>query len=134
MTEPGDAPRQGRSPHWLSRIETLGTTAVVLMVGTMMIWYDAAQRERRLALTIGGAVVLYVAALVVLGRRSDPSRIAWWPFAYAGLVTGTAAELLNANVLVTRETLVAAVTGVVIGTAHWTALRVWIRLIGRRAA
>jgi len=121
-------------PHWLSRIETLGTTTVVLMVGSMMIWYEAVERERRLALTIGSAIFLYVVALVVFGRRSEPSRIAWRPFAFAGLVTGAVSELINAKFLVTRELLVAAITGVVIGTAHWVALRVWIGLTGRRAA
>ena len=120
-------------PSWLTRIETLGTTIVVLMVGSMMLWYEAMERQRRLALTIGSAVRLYVAALVVFGRRSEPSRIAWWPFGFAGLATGAVAELINANFLVTRELFVAAATGVVIGTAHWAALRVWIRLTERRA-
>ncbi len=121
-------------PDWLSRIETFGTTAVVLMVGSMMIWYEAVERERRLAVTLGSAVVLYVVALVGFGRRSDPARIAWWPFASAGLVTGAISELINAKFLVTREMFIAAVTGVVIGTAHWAALRVWIALTRRRAA
>jgi len=119
-------------PDWLSRIETLGTTAVVLMVGSMMIWYEAVVRDRRLVFTIGSAVFFYVAALVLFGWRSAPGRIAWWPFAFAGLATGTAAELINAKFLVTREMFVAAATGVVIGTAHWAALRVWIRLSERR--
>lgn len=122
------------TPGWLTRIETLGTTIVVLMVGSMMLWFEAVERERRLAVTIGSAVVLYVAALVLFGRRSEPSRIAWWPFAVAGLVTGAVAELINAKFLVTRELFVAAVTGVAIGTAHWAALRVWIRVTERRAA
>jgi hypothetical protein len=122
------------TPGWLTRIETLGTTIVVLMVGSMMLWFEAVERERRLAVTIGSAVLLYVAALVVFGRRSEPSRIAWWPFAVAGLVTGAVAELINAKFLVTRELFVAAVTGVAIGTAHWAALRVWIRVTERRAA
>lgn len=121
-------------PSWLTRIETLGTTIVVLMVGSMMLWYEAIERERRLAVTIGSAVVLYVVALVVFGRRSEPSRIAWWPFAVAGLATGAVAELINANFLVTRELFVAAATGVVIGTAHWAALRLWVHLTERRAA
>jgi len=121
-------------PSWLTRIETLGTTIVVLMVGSMMLWYEAIEREHRLAVTIGSAVLLYVVALVVFGRRSEPSRIAWWPFAFAGLATGAMAELINAKFLVTRELFVAAATGVVIGTAHWAALRVWIRLTERRAA
>jgi hypothetical protein len=119
-------------PGWLSRIETLGTTAVVLMVGSMMIWYESVERERRLALTIGSAVVLYAVALVVFGRRSAPSRVAWWPFAIAGLATGAVSELINAKFLVTRELFVAAITGLVIGTAHWAALRVWIGLIEQR--
>jgi NADH:ubiquinone oxidoreductase subunit 6 (subunit J) len=116
------------SPGWLTRIETLGTTLVVLMVGAMMIWYEAVERERRLALTIGCAVVLYAGTLLALGRRSSPQRIAWWPFAAAGSVTGAVAELINARFLVTVELLLAVVTGVVIGTAHWAALRVWVRL------
>ena len=36
------------------------------------------------------------------------------------------AELSNAGFLVTVELLAAVVTGLVIGTAHWLALRVWI--------
>jgi hypothetical protein len=119
--------------HWVSRIQTLGTTAVVLMVGSMMMWHEAVERDRRLTLTIGSAVLLYVVALALFARRSAPARIAWWPFAVAGLATGAVAELINAKFLVTREMLVAAVTGVVIGTAHWAALRVWIRLTERRA-
>ena len=121
-------------PGWLSRIEMLGTTAVVLMVGSMMIWYEAVERDRRLGFTIGSAVLFYVVALVLFGRRSAPARVAWWPFAFAGLATGTIAELINAKFLVTRETFVAAATGLVIGTAHWAALRVWMRLSKRRAA
>jgi hypothetical protein len=120
-------------PEWLTRIETLGTTVVVLMVGSMMVWHEAVVRERRLAVTLGSAVLLYVAALVLFGRRSDPSRIAWWPFALAGLATGAVAELINAKFLITVELFVAAATGVVIGTAHWVALRVWIGLGRRRA-
>jgi hypothetical protein len=121
------------TPAWLTRIETLGTTVVVLMVGGMMIWYEAVERERRLAITIASAVVLYAAVLVLCGRRSGTAGIAWWPFATAGLVTGAVAELINARFLVTGELLVAVVTGVVIGTAHWAALRVWIGLgEGRR--
>ena len=120
-------------PGWLFRIETLGTTAVVLMVGSMMIWHEAVERGGRLALTIGSAVFLYVVALVVCGRRSEPSRIAWWPFALAGLATGAVSELINAKFLVTRELFIAAITGVVIGTAHWAALRVWIGFTERRA-
>jgi hypothetical protein len=120
-------------PHWLSRIETLGTTAVVLMVGSMMIWYEAIERDRRLAFTIGCAVLFYVLVLALLGRRSAPARIAWWPFAFAGLATGAVAELINAKFLVTHETFVAVATGGVIGTAHWAALRLWIRLTARRA-
>ena len=118
--------------HWVSRIQTLGTTAVVLMVGSMMLWYEAVERDRRLVFTIGSAVLFYVVALVLVGWRSAPHRIAWWPFAFAGLATGAVAELINAKFLVTPEMFVAATTGMVIGTAHWAALRVWIRLSERR--
>jgi hypothetical protein len=115
-------------PDWLGRVETLGTTIVVLMVGSMMIWYEAVERGARLAVTIGSAVLLYSATLVILGRRSASDRIAWWPFAGAGLVTGAVAEMIHAKFLVTPELFAAILTGLVIGTAHWTALRVWIRL------
>jgi hypothetical protein len=119
------------SPGWLTRIETLGTTVVVLMVGAMMIWYEAVMRGRRLVVTISCAVILYLAVLVLSARRSSPTRISWWPFAAAGLVTGGVAELINARFLVTVELVAALVTGLVIGTAHWLALRIWIGL-GRR--
>ncbi|MBA3318423.1 MAG: hypothetical protein H0T50_10085 [Gemmatimonadales bacterium] len=122
------------NPDWLARIETLGTTAVVLMVGSMVIWHESVQRGGLLLLTVGSAVALYAVALLVCARRSEPSRVAWWPFALAGLVTGAVAELINARFLLTSELLIAAVTGVVIGTAHWVALRVWLGLTRRPAA
>ena len=53
-------------------------------------------------------------------------------FAAAGVVTGAAAELINARFLVTIELFAAVVTGLVIGTAHWAALRVWVGLGERR--
>ena len=99
------------TPGWLTRVETLGTTAVVLMVGAMMIWYEAVHRERRLAFTIGCALLLYAGVLVLCARRSSAERIAWWPFAAAGLATGAVAELINARFLVTGELLVAVLTG-----------------------
>jgi hypothetical protein len=120
------------TPGWLGRIETLGTTVVVLMIGAMMLWFEAVERERRLAVTIGSAVLVYVAVLVLSSRRSEPGGIPWWPFAAAGVVTGGVAELINARFLVTIELLAAVVTGLVIGTAHWVALRVWIGLQERR--
>jgi hypothetical protein len=128
--------REGRTtgPDWLTRIETLGTTLVVLLVGGMTLWYEAVERERRLMITIGVAVLLYAVALAGFGWRSAASHIAWWPFAAAGFLSGAVSELINASFLVTRELLVAAVTGVVIGTAHWIALRVWLALTGRRPA
>jgi len=122
----GGAGGRPARPFWLSRIETLGTTVVVLMVACMMIWQEAVIRERRLVVTLASAVVLYGCALVGFGNRSAADRIAWWPFALAGLATGTVAELINAKFLVTRELFVALVTGVVVGTAHWAALRIWI--------
>ena len=129
----GESGPSGR-PAWLLRIEMLGTTVVVLMVGSMMIWNEAVQRGSRLVITIGAAVVLYAFAVVGLALKSDPSRIAWWPFGVAGGFTGAVAELINANFLITRELFVAALTGLVIGTAHWAALRVWIRLTGHSAS
>ncbi|HJR49583.1 MAG TPA: hypothetical protein VJ794_00670 [Gemmatimonadales bacterium] len=114
------------SPGWLTRIETLGTTVVVLMVGSMMIWNEAVERGHRLVITIGCAVLAYVAVLVLSGRRSESAGIPWWPFAAAGVATGAAAELINARFLVTIELFAAVVTGLVIGTAHWAALRVWV--------
>ena len=119
-------------PAWLSRIETLGTTIVVLMIGGMALWFKAAAREARGLLVIGSAVVIYAAALVALGRRSNPATIAWWPFAAAGFAAGGVAELINAQLLLSRECATAALTGVVIGTAHWIALRAWLRLTGAR--
>jgi hypothetical protein len=100
----------------------------------MMLWQEAVVRERRLAVTIGSAILLYAAALAACGWRSAPSRIAWWPFAAAGVVTGAVAELTNAKFMVTRELFVAAATGLVIGTAHWVALRVWIGFTPRGEA
>src|SRR5687768_1812145 len=107
--------REGRTtgPDWLTRIEALGTTIVELLVGGMMIWYEAVERERGLVVTIGVAVLLYAVALVGFGWRSAASHIAWWPFAAAGLLSGAVSELINASFLVTRELFVAAVTGVV---------------------
>jgi hypothetical protein len=117
----------------LSRIETLGTTIIVVMIGGMMLWYEAIERERRLTFVIGTAVFLYVVGLVMFGRRSNPAGIAWWPFALAGLAAGSVAEFINAQFLITWELLVAGLTGLVIGTAHWTALRLWLRLTDGRA-
>jgi len=120
-------------PGWLYRIETLGTTVVVLMIGGMMLWFKAAERRTRVLFVIGVAVLLYATGLLVLGRRSNPATVAWWPFAAAGLAAGGVAELINARVLLSRESVAAAVTGVVIGTAHWVALRTWLSLTGRHA-
>jgi hypothetical protein len=121
-------------PAWLWRIETLGTTLIVLLIGGMMIWYEAIERGARLLITIGSAALLYPLALVLFARRSDPVRIAWWPFALAGLGAGAVAELINAQFMITRELLIACVTGIVIGTAQWIALRVWIGLTEREVA
>ena len=122
------------APDWLTRIETLGTTIVVLLVGGMMIWYEAVERDRGLVVSIALAVLLYAVGLAGFGWRSATSHIAWWPFAAAGFLSGAVSELVNASFLVTRELFVAAVTGVVIGTAHWVALRVWIALTRPRPA
>lgn len=127
-----DLAARPRAPRWLSQIETLSTTIIVVMVGGMMLWYEAIERERRLTLVIGSAALLYVVGLVEFGRRSDPATIAWWPFGLAGLVAGSVAELINAQFLITWELTVAGLTGVVIGTAQWAALRLWLRLTENR--
>jgi hypothetical protein len=106
----------------------LGTTIVVLLIGSMMLWSEAVVRGKRLTVTIASAGLLYAAGLVVFGRSSDPNSIAWWPFIVTGFVAGTVAELINAQFMVTGELLMAGLVGVVIGTAQWTALRVWIRI------
>ena len=126
--------RRSRRPGWLTRIEMLGTTLTVLLVGGLMIWYEAVEHGAWLEATIAAAAVPYVAGVAVAGLRSDPTRISWWPFALAGAGAGATAELVNAQFVVTRELFLAAVTGVVIGTAHWTALWIWIRLNERRPA
>ena len=121
-------------PRWLSRIETLGSTLIVLMVGGMVLWFKAAARDPRVALAIGSGILVYVLGLVGLGRRSTAAAIAWWPFAGAGLAAGAVAELINAKMLLTREFAVASLIGIVVGTAQWAALRIWLRLTGSGAA
>ena len=117
-----------RGPAWLARIETLGTTLIVLLIGSMMLWSEALVRGWRLTITIASAGLVYVVGLIVLGRKSYADGIAWWPFAVAGFAAGAVGELINAKFLVTRELLNAGLTGTAIGTAQWMALRVWIRL------
>ena len=134
MRSGNDSVTPNRPPAWLHRFQMLGTTVTVLLVGGMMIWHEALDHGLWLGATIGTAAVVYTTGLVLAGLKSDPDRVAWWPFALAGLAAGAAAELVNAQFVVTRELFLAAVTGVVIGTAHWTALWIWIRLNQRRPA
>jgi hypothetical protein len=123
-----------RSPRWLTSIEMLGTTIVVLMVGAMVLWLKAGTREARIVFTIGSGLLVYAVGVVALGRRSSPSRISVRPFALAGLCAGAIAELVNAQFLLTREFAVAGLTGAAIGLAHWAALRTWLRLTGDHSA
>jgi uncharacterized membrane protein (UPF0136 family) len=120
------AGRPGKAA-WLTSIEMLGTTTVVLMIGGMVLWYEAEVRDPRLGLTIGSGMLVYAAAVVAFGRRWG-AHIAVWPFVLAGLCAGVVAELLNARFMLSRESAAAGLTGVVIGVAHWTALRTWLRL------
>ena len=106
----------------------LGTTIVVLLIGSMMLWSEAVVHGKRLTITLASAGLIYAASLVVFGRSSQSNGIAWWPFILAGFVAGAVAELINAQFMVTSEMLMAGLTGAVIGTAQWTALRVWIRV------
>jgi hypothetical protein len=124
----GDRPRE---PGWLTSVEMLGTTVVVLMIGGMVLWYSAAARELRLVFTIGSGLLAYTCGVVAFGRRA--AHVALWPFALAGLGAGVVMELVAAEWLLTRETGAAALTGITIGAAHWSALRVWLRL-GRSGA
>lgn len=123
-----------RSPRWLTSIEMLGTTIVVLMVGALVLWLKAGTREARLVFTIGSGLLVYAVGVVALGRRSSPSHISVRPFALAGLCAGAVAELVNAQFLLSREFAVAGLTGAAIGLAHWVALRTWLRLMGGRSA
>jgi len=123
-----------RGAVWLLRIATLGPTLVVLLIGSMMLWSEALVRGRLLTITIASAALVYIVSLMMFGRRSDPHEIAWWPFVVAGFAAGAVGELINAQFLITRELLSAGLTGIAIGTAQWTALRVWIRLTRGRAA
>ncbi len=124
---------ESERPGWLSRVEMLGTTVVVLMIGGMVLWFKAAEQESRVLSVIATGLLIYATALVAFGRRSNPATVAWWPFAAAGLAAGAVAEAINAQFLLGRESAAAAVTGVIIGTAHWVALRTWLRLGARPA-
>jgi hypothetical protein len=121
--------RGGRpgEPSWLTSVEMLGTTVVVLMIGGMVLWYTAAARESRLVFTIGSGLLAYTCAVVAFGRRTA-RHVVLWPFALAGLCAGVVMELVAAEWLLSREAGAAALTGITIGTAHWAALRVWLRL------
>jgi hypothetical protein len=101
---------------------------VVLLIGSMMLWSEAVVRGPRLVITIASAALVYLISLGVMGRGTARPAIAWWPFAVAGFAGGAVGELINAKFLITRELLIAGLTGIAIGTAQWTALRVWIRL------
>jgi hypothetical protein len=121
-----------REPSWLTSVEMLGTTVVVLMIGGMVLWYSAAAREPPLAFTIGSGLLAYTCGVLAFGRRAA-RHVVLWPFVLAGLCAGVVMELVAAEWLLTRETGAAALTGITIGAAHWSALRVWLRL-GRSGA
>jgi hypothetical protein len=131
----GEARTSGtQPPSWLASIEMLGTTAIVLMVGAMVLWLKASVHGPRLVVTIGTGLLLYAAGVVGLGRRSAAAPVAPWPFAVAGLGAAACAELVNAGFLLTGEFGLAGLAGVVIGLAHWAALRTWLRLNGNLTA
>jgi phosphoglycerol transferase MdoB-like AlkP superfamily enzyme len=129
VTVPSSQERKG-PPHadWLSRVETLGTTVVVLMIGGMVLWFKAADHEPRLIVVIAVALIVYAAALVAFGRRFRETPAAPWPFLLAGVCAGSIAEAVNAQFLMTREFFAACLTGAAIGLAQWAALRTWLHL------
>jgi hypothetical protein len=106
----------------------LGTTLVVLMIGAMSLWLQSTVHQPRLGATILIAMVVYAVTVVGLGRRAAGATIPASPFLVAGLYAGGIAELVHAQFLLTREFVAAALTGVVIGLAHWAALRSWLHL------
>jgi hypothetical protein len=129
MTEPTSAEEgASRRPEWLWSVEMLGTTVVVLMISAAILWGRADDPGAWLAVGLGAGVLVYAAVVVALGRGPASSGIAWWPFAVAGAVAGGVTEIINAEFLFTREFAAAMVTGGVIGTAQWVALRTWLRL------
>ena len=129
MTEPTSAKRGGsRRPEWLWSVQMLGTTVVVLMISAAILWGRADDPGAWLAVGLGAGVLVYVGAVVGLGRGAASSGVAWWPFAVAGAAAGGVAEIINAEFLISREFAAAIVTGGVIGMAQWVALRTWLRL------
>lgn len=129
MTEPTSAERRAsRRPEWLWSVEMLGTTVVVLMISAALLWGRADAPGAWLAVGLAAGVLVYVAVVVGLVRSTPSSGIAWWPFAAAGAAAGGVAEIINAEFLISREFAAAIVTGGVIGTAQWVALRIWLRL------
>ncbi len=101
------------------------------MVGGMVIWAKAPAQGPSVAVVIGSGAVVYVLVHLALGRRSPSPAVPWVIGAIAGAAAGAVAELINAEMLLTREFAAACVTGAAIGTAQWTALRTWLRVIRR---
>jgi hypothetical protein len=129
MTEAGPAKRNAaHRPAWLWSVEMLGTTVVVLMISAAVLWGRADDPGAWLGVGLGAGVVVYVAVVIALGRGATASGAAWWPFAIAGAVAGGVTEIINAELLFSREFVAALLTGGVIGTAQWVALRTWLRL------
>ena len=136
LNAPPASPPPGRPPRlsWLLRIEMLGTTITVLLIGALMLWFNALDHGRHDSMAIGAALVAYLGVLVLLGRRAPAPRPVYLPFALAGLASGTVAQLINGQFRIHGDLGVVAVTGLFVGTMHWLALRVWLRLVDGRAA
>lgn len=106
----------------------LGTTVVVLMISAAVLWGRADPPRAWLAVGLVAGILVYVGLIVGLGRGAASAGVAWWPFAAAGAAAGGVAEIINAEFLLSREFAAAVVTGGIIGTAQWVALRIWLRL------
>ena len=92
-------------------------------------------REKMLAqqimsgLATGSLYALTAIAVVVVFRNTRTINLAQGDFAMIGAFLGVVfLKELGLNYYATVELVVAVVTGLVIGTAHWVALRVWIGL------
>src|SRR3989442_3246828 len=94
-----------RQRSWLLRVEMLGTTVVVLMIGALMLWFKAVVHDSHSMLTVGGGLLVYAMGVVGFGHPYSPSSVSVWPFLLAGAVGGGLAAPVNAPILGTPACL-----------------------------